>query len=70
MRRRDASPNRPDEEGAESAEKGLLEQRFAPRMTRRGIMLFDDIEVILALSEAKSLSQAADRLYMSRPGLT
>ena len=33
-------------------------------------MPFDDIEVILALSEAKSLSQAADRLYMSRPGLT
>ena len=33
-------------------------------------MLFDDIEVILALSEAKSLSQAADRLYISRPGLS
>lgn len=33
-------------------------------------MLFDDIEVLLVLSEAKSLSQAADQLYMSRPGLS
>lgn len=32
-------------------------------------MLFDDIEVLIVLSEAKSLSQAADRLYMSRQGL-
>lgn len=33
-------------------------------------MLFDDIELLIVLSEAKSLSQAADRLYMSRPGLS
>lgn len=33
-------------------------------------MLFDEVEVLLALAEAKSLSQAADRLYMSRPGLS
>lgn len=33
-------------------------------------MLFDDIQVLLVLSESKSLSQAADRLYMSRPGLS
>lgn len=33
-------------------------------------MLFDDIELLIILSESKSLSQAADRLYMSRPGLS
>lgn len=33
-------------------------------------MLFDDIEVLIVLSEAKSLSQAADKLFMSRQGLT
>ncbi len=33
-------------------------------------MLFDEIELLLVLSEAKSLSQAADQLYMSRPGLS
>lgn len=33
-------------------------------------MLLDDIEIFLALSETKSLSQAAERLYMSRPGLS
>lgn len=33
-------------------------------------MLFDDIQVLLVLSESKSLSQAADHLYMSRPGLS
>ena len=33
-------------------------------------MLFDDIEVLLVLSRAKSLSQAANQLYMSRPGLS
>lgn len=33
-------------------------------------MLFDEIEVLVVLSEAKSLSQAADKLYMSRPGLS
>ena len=33
-------------------------------------MLFDDVEVLLVLSKAKSLSQAADQLYMSRPGLS
>lgn len=33
-------------------------------------MLFDDIELLLVLSEAKSLSQAAEQLYMSRPGLS
>lgn len=33
-------------------------------------MPFDDIEVLLVLSKAKSLSQAAGRLYMSRPGLS
>lgn len=33
-------------------------------------MLFDDIQILLVLSEAKSLSQAADQLYMSRPGLS
>lgn len=38
---------------------------------RRGaqIMLFEDLEVLIVLSEAKSLSQAAERLYMSRQGL-
>ena len=35
-----------------------------------GSVLFDEIEVLLVLSESKSLSQAADRLYMSRPGLS
>lgn len=33
-------------------------------------MLFDDVQVLIVLSEAKSLSQAADKLYMSRPGLS
>ncbi|MEI3376344.1 MAG: LysR family transcriptional regulator [Coriobacteriales bacterium] len=33
-------------------------------------MLFEDIELLIVLSEAKSLSQAADQLYMSRPGLS
>lgn len=33
-------------------------------------MLFDDIEILLVLSKAKSLSQAAGQLYMSRPGLS
>lgn len=33
-------------------------------------MQLDDIEVLLVLSETKSLSQAAERLYMSRPGLS
>ncbi len=33
-------------------------------------MLFDDIELLIVLSEAKSLSQAAEKLYMSRPGLS
>ena len=33
-------------------------------------MLFDDVKVLIVLSEAKSLSQAADQLYMSRPGLS
>lgn len=33
-------------------------------------MLLDDIETILVVSETKSLSQAAERLYMSRPGLS
>lgn len=33
-------------------------------------MLFDDVKVLIVLSEAKSLSQAADKLYMSRPGLS
>lgn len=33
-------------------------------------MLFDDIEILIVLSEAKSLSQAADKLYMSRQGLS
>ena len=33
-------------------------------------MLFDDIELLIVLSEAKSLSQAAEQLYMSRPGLS
>lgn len=32
-------------------------------------MLFDDVELLIVLSEAKSLSQAADRLFMSRQGL-
>ncbi len=36
----------------------------------RDPMLFDDIELLIVLSEAKSLSQAADQLYMSRPGLS
>ena len=33
-------------------------------------MLFEDIEVLIVLSKAKSLSQAADKLYMSRQGLS
>lgn len=33
-------------------------------------MVLDDIEILLVLSKAKSLSQAADQLYMSRPGLS
>ncbi len=33
-------------------------------------MLFDDIELLLVLGNAKSLSQAADQLYISRPGLS
>lgn len=33
-------------------------------------MLFNDVEVLLVLSKAKSLSQAANQLYMSRPGLS
>lgn len=32
-------------------------------------MLFEDVELLIALSEAKSLSQAADKLFMSRQGL-
>lgn len=33
-------------------------------------MLLDDIEVLIVVSNSKSLSQAADQLYMSRPGLS
>lgn len=33
-------------------------------------MQLDDIETILVVSETRSLSQAAERLYMSRPGLS
>lgn len=33
-------------------------------------MLLDDIEIFTVISETKSLSQAAERLYMSRPGLS
>lgn len=33
-------------------------------------MILDDIEVLIVLSEAKSMSQAAEQLYMSRPGLS
>lgn len=33
-------------------------------------MLFDDVKLLIVLSEAKSLSQAADQLYVSRPGLS
>ena len=45
--------------------------RTEPAESLRGArMLFDDIEVLLVLSEAKSLSQATDQLYMSRPGLS
>lgn len=33
-------------------------------------MLFEDIELLIVLSEAKSLSQAANQLFMSRPGLS
>ena len=33
-------------------------------------MQLDDIEVILTVAETRSLSQAAERLYMSRPGLS
>ena len=42
----------------------------AVQTKKGGSMLFDDVEVLLVLSESKSLSQAADRLYMSRPGLS
>ena len=37
---------------------------------READMLFEDIELLIVLSEAKSLSQAADQLFMSRPGLS
>lgn len=33
-------------------------------------MLLDDIGIFTVISETKSLSQAAERLYMSRPGLS
>lgn len=33
-------------------------------------MQLDDIEVLVTVAETKSLSQAAERLYMSRPGLS
>lgn len=33
-------------------------------------MQLDDIEVLVTVSETKSLSQAAEKLYMSRPGLS
>ena len=33
-------------------------------------MQLDDIEVLVTVAETKSLSQAAKRLYMSRPGLS
>lgn len=33
-------------------------------------MQLDDIEILMVISETKSLSQAAERLYMSRPGLS
>ncbi len=33
-------------------------------------MLFDDIEVFLSIAETKSMSQAAERLYISRQGLS
>lgn len=33
-------------------------------------MQLDDIEVLITVSETKSLSQAAEKLYMSRPGLS
>lgn len=33
-------------------------------------MQLDDIEILMTISETKSLSQAAERLYMSRPGLS
>lgn len=46
-----------------------VEQGGTPPPTR-GFVLFDDIEILLVLSKAKSLSQAAGQLYMSRPGLS
>ena len=33
-------------------------------------MQLDDIEVLITVSETKSLSQAAEKLFMSRPGLS
>ena len=33
-------------------------------------MQLDDIEVLVTVVETKSLSQAAKKLYMSRPGLS
>lgn len=33
-------------------------------------MQLDDIEILMTVAETKSLSQAAERLYMSRPGLS
>ena len=35
-----------------------------------GDMQLDDIEVLITVSETKSLSQAAEKLFMSRPGLS
>lgn len=41
-----------------------------PSEREGGVMLFDDVEALIMLAEAKSLSQAADKLFMSRQGLS
>ncbi len=47
------------------------DERVVRQMWREGgAMLFDDVGALIALAEAKSLSQAAGKLYMSRQGLS
>lgn len=82
QRRRAASPtirvderqakvsNAPDDARRRGREPAGLARTEPAESLRGARMLFDDIEVLLVLSEAKSLSQAADQLYMSRPGLS
>jgi DNA-binding transcriptional LysR family regulator len=40
------------------------------RLLTGGLVQLDDIEILVTIAEAGSLSKAAERLYMSRPGLS